>query len=36
VTYVGNIYKYYIAYNLLLEAREARVKATEQIKDQGK
>ena len=36
VTYVGNIYKYYIAYNLIMEAREARERAAQQLKDQGK
>ena len=33
VTYVGNIYKYYIAYNLVMEARKAREKATGKMKD---
>jgi membrane-bound lytic murein transglycosylase MltF len=32
VTYVSNIYKYYIAYRLLLEAQEARKAAKEKIK----
>ena len=32
VTYVGNIYKYYIAYQLIMESREAREKAAEKIK----
>ena len=36
VTYVSNIYKYYIAYQLLMEAREAREKAAEKIKGQSK
>jgi membrane-bound lytic murein transglycosylase MltF len=36
VTYVGNIYKYYIAYSLLMEARAARERAAQQLKDQGK
>lgn len=31
VTYVSNIYKYYIAYRLIMEAREARQRAAEQI-----
>jgi membrane-bound lytic murein transglycosylase MltF len=31
VTYVSNIYKYYIAYNLLLEARQAREAAKKQL-----
>lgn len=32
VTYVGNIYKYYIAYRLIVEAREARNAAAEELK----
>jgi membrane-bound lytic murein transglycosylase MltF len=36
VTYVSNIYKYYIAYNLLMEAREAREQAAKALKGQGK
>jgi membrane-bound lytic murein transglycosylase MltF len=36
VTYVSNIYKYYIAYNLMMEAKEEREKAAEKIKGQGK
>jgi len=32
VTYVNNIYKYYIAYKLITESREAREKAAEEIK----
>jgi membrane-bound lytic murein transglycosylase MltF len=36
VTYVSNIYKYYIAYKLIMEAREARDKAAEKIKSQSK
>jgi membrane-bound lytic murein transglycosylase MltF len=32
VTYVGNIYKYYIAYRLILESQQARKKAVEQVK----
>ena len=36
VTYVGNIYKYYIAYNLIMEARTERERAAQQIKSQGK
>jgi len=36
VTYVANIYKYYIAYNLLMESRTKREKAAETIKRQGK
>jgi membrane-bound lytic murein transglycosylase MltF len=31
VTYVSNIYKYYIAYNLLMEARQAREAAKKQL-----
>ena len=36
VTYVSNIYKYYIAYQLIMEARAAREKAAEKIKSQSK
>jgi membrane-bound lytic murein transglycosylase MltF len=36
VTYVANIYKYYIAYNLIMEARVEREKSREKMKDQGK
>ena len=36
VTYVGNIYKYYIAYRLLMEARAEREQAAEKMKGQGK
>ncbi len=36
VTYVSNIYKYYIAYRLILEAQAAREKAAEKIKSQSK
>jgi membrane-bound lytic murein transglycosylase MltF len=36
VTYVSNIYKYYIAYKLIIEARAAREKAAETIKSQSK
>ena len=36
VTYVGNIYKYYIAYNLLLEARTAREQAARALKENCK
>jgi len=32
VTYVGNIFKYYIAYSLMLEAREAKREAAERLK----
>ncbi|MCX9157852.1 lytic transglycosylase F [Niveibacterium sp. 24ML] len=35
VTYVGNIYKYYIAYQLVEEARLERKAALEQVKDQA-
>jgi membrane-bound lytic murein transglycosylase MltF len=34
VTYVSNIYKYYIAYSLVLEEKAQREKAKEQIKQQ--
>jgi membrane-bound lytic murein transglycosylase MltF len=36
VTYVSNIYKYYIAYNLLIEARDAREAALEKMKGMKK
>jgi membrane-bound lytic murein transglycosylase MltF len=36
VTYVSNIYKYYIAYNLMMEAKAEREKAAEELKRQGK
>jgi len=36
VTYVGNIYKYYIAYRLLTEGRAEKEQALEQLKGQGK
>jgi membrane-bound lytic murein transglycosylase MltF len=36
VTYVSNIYKYYIAYRLIIEAREDREQAKEAMKGQGK
>jgi membrane-bound lytic murein transglycosylase MltF len=36
VTYVSNIYKYYIAYNLIMEAKAEREKAAEKIKGQSK
>ncbi|NJD35736.1 MAG: lytic transglycosylase F [Betaproteobacteria bacterium] len=36
VTYVGNIYKYYIAYKLLIESRDERERAMEQIKGKSK
>jgi membrane-bound lytic murein transglycosylase MltF len=32
VTYVGNIYKYYIAYKLIMESRAERAQAAEQMK----
>jgi hypothetical protein len=32
VTYVSNIYKYYIAYKLLIEARTAKEEAAKQLK----
>jgi len=35
VTYVSNIYKYYIAYTLLMESRAEREKAKEQLKGAG-
>jgi membrane-bound lytic murein transglycosylase MltF len=36
VTYVANIYKYYIAYKLLMEARTEKEQAIEKMKGQGK
>jgi membrane-bound lytic murein transglycosylase MltF len=36
VTYVSNIYKYYIAYKLIMEARAEREKAAEKLKGQSK
>jgi hypothetical protein len=36
VTYVSNIYKYYIAYNLLMEARAEKAQALEKRKSEGK
>jgi len=35
VTYVSNIYKYYIAYHLILEARAEREQASEKLKGQS-
>ena len=36
VTYVSNIYKYYIAYRLMLESRAAQKEAVEKIKSGAK
>jgi membrane-bound lytic murein transglycosylase MltF len=36
VTYVSNIYKYYIAYRLILESRQARQESIEKIKGEKK
>jgi membrane-bound lytic murein transglycosylase MltF len=36
VTYVSNIYKYYIAYRLILEARAEREQTIEKMKGQSK
>lgn len=36
VTYVSNIYKYYIAYQLILEAQAAKKEAAQKLKDQSK
>ena len=36
VTYVSNIYKYYIAYKLLMEARDEREDALKKMKGQDK
>jgi len=35
VTYVGNIYKYYVAYSLLLERKEAEEAARRQLEQTG-
>jgi len=35
VTYVSNIYKYYIAYRLIMESRAAKQEAIEQMKDKA-
>jgi membrane-bound lytic murein transglycosylase MltF len=35
VTYVANIYKYYIAYRLLMEARAERERALKEVKGEG-
>lgn len=35
VTYVGNIYKYYIAYQLIMESEAARKEAAEKVKGQS-
>jgi hypothetical protein len=36
VTYVSNIYKYYIAYKLIIESKEERDQAIEKMKGQSK
>jgi hypothetical protein len=36
VTYVSNIYKYYIAYRLVMESQTARKEAVEKLKGDGK
>jgi hypothetical protein len=36
VTYVSNIYKYYIAYRLLMEARAEKERALEKMKGKSK
>jgi len=36
VTYVSNIYKYSIAYRLILDEREERKQAVEQVKSQSR
>ena len=35
VTYVGNIYKYYIAYHLLIETREEKTRTVEKMKEKN-
>jgi membrane-bound lytic murein transglycosylase MltF len=36
VTYVANIYKYYIAYKLIMEAAAEKAQALEKMNEQGK
>ncbi|MNC30255.1 Membrane-bound lytic murein transglycosylase F precursor [compost metagenome] len=36
VTYVSNIYKYYIAYQLIMQANAAKAEAAQKLKDQSK
>jgi hypothetical protein len=36
VTYVSNIYKYYIAYRLIMESKAAREEAAQELKSQSK
>jgi membrane-bound lytic murein transglycosylase MltF len=36
VTYVSNIYKYYIAYSLVMEIRAEKMKSAEKLKNQGR
>ena len=36
VTYVSNIYKYYIGYRLVLESQAAKKEAVEKVKGGGK
>jgi membrane-bound lytic murein transglycosylase MltF len=36
VTYVGNIYKYYIAYSLMIESQKARKEAVEKVRGESK
>ena len=36
VTYVSNIYKYYIAYQLIMQANAAKAEAAQTLKDQSK
>jgi hypothetical protein len=33
VTYVSNIYKYYVAYRLILDSQQARKEAMEKVKN---
>ena len=35
MTYVANIYKYYIAYKLIMEAQAEKAQALEKMKGQG-
>jgi hypothetical protein len=36
VTYVSNIYKYYIAYQWIIQANAAKAEAAQTLKDQSK
>ena len=36
VTYVSNIYKYYVAYRLIMESQQAREQAKQKLKSEAK